>query len=139
MFCATITFICLQLLEEFGEDLLPDKHPAYARVARVANRILRANRDLQQVHGKDWTITVVNSDIKNAFVLPVRKKTFFLNIKTHLSSLKGLWLGNLLEFYFGGPCLAGACCCCPGCCAAITWAFAPLSLLLLEEGAFSMP
>lgn len=58
------------LLETYEDDLLPDKNPAYDRVARVCNRILRANADIPEVHGKDWTITVVDQDIRNAFVLP---------------------------------------------------------------------
>ena len=63
----------LQLLEEWADDLLPDSDPTYARVANVANRLLKANVDVQQIHGKEWTISVIQNDERNAFVLPVSK------------------------------------------------------------------
>ncbi len=64
----------------YDESLLPEGDLAYSRVARVANRILKSNRDLDQVHGKRWTITVVKNDTKNAFVLPVRGLVFFFSL-----------------------------------------------------------
>ena len=51
--------------------MLPDSDPTYARVAKVANRLLKANVDIKQVHGKEWTISVIENDERNAFVLPV--------------------------------------------------------------------
>lgn len=59
-----------QLLETLGPDLVPDTHPVYSRVSRVANRILAGNKDLRQIYDKNWTVTVVNQPDKNAFVLP---------------------------------------------------------------------
>jgi len=58
------------LLDELGPDILTRNHEAYSLVARVANRLLAANRDLRQIYDKQWTVTVVDQDIKNAFVLP---------------------------------------------------------------------
>ena len=52
---------------------MPDSDPTYARVAKVANRLLKANVDVQQIHGKEWTISVIQNDERNAFVLPVSK------------------------------------------------------------------
>ncbi len=69
----TLCSVPPQLLEHYQDWLVPSKHSAYATVARVSNRILKANRDLEQIYGKDWTITVVDDPTKNAFVLPVRK------------------------------------------------------------------
>lgn len=59
------------MIEANEEVLVPDQHPVYDRVAKVANRILRSNKDLEAMHGKEWTITVVRDDTRNAFVLPV--------------------------------------------------------------------
>ena len=36
----------------------------------VSNRLLLGNRDMRQIYDKEWTVTVVNTDEKNAFVLP---------------------------------------------------------------------
>ncbi|XP_059099338.1 metalloendopeptidase OMA1, mitochondrial-like [Tigriopus californicus] len=59
-----------QLLETYERHLLPGRHPAYARVSGVANRILKANKDYQEIYGKDWTVTVIQDKERNAFVLP---------------------------------------------------------------------
>lgn len=58
------------LLSGFQENIVPERHPVYDKVAKVANRILRGNRDLRQIYDKDWTVTVVEDPMKNAFVLP---------------------------------------------------------------------
>ncbi len=62
------------LLEHFEGQILPVNAVAYSRVAKVVNQILNANKDLPRIHDKDWTITVVDSDMTNAFVLPVRRE-----------------------------------------------------------------
>ena len=78
-------------MDAYDANILPDNDPVYDRVARVANRILKANRDLEQLHGKDWTITVVQDDTKNAFVLPVREFVNSLcNTRTEFSC-KHIW------------------------------------------------
>jgi len=58
------------LLEEFGPDILPDRHHIYERVVKVSNRILQGNKDIRQIYDKNWTVTVVDQPVKNAFVLP---------------------------------------------------------------------
>ena len=58
-------------MEEWEDDLLPDSDPTYTRVAIVANRLLKANVDIKEVHGKEWTISVIENEERNAFVLPV--------------------------------------------------------------------
>ena len=64
------TFLFEGELEDHEDDLLPDTDPTYARVATVANRLLKANVDVQQIYGKEWTISVIKDDKRNAFVLP---------------------------------------------------------------------
>lgn len=59
-----------ELLTKFENELLPEHHPYYDRVARVATRILKANQELPQVKEKNWTISVIGEDERNAFVLP---------------------------------------------------------------------
>ncbi|CAG7726591.1 unnamed protein product [Allacma fusca] len=61
------------LVESFKPLIVPanPRDPAYRRVSRVANNILKSNKDLEQIRNKEWTITVVNDEtIQNAFVLP---------------------------------------------------------------------
>eukprot|EP00092_Neocalanus_flemingeri_P028561 GFUD01031017.1.p1 GENE.GFUD01031017.1~~GFUD01031017.1.p1 ORF type:complete len:385 (+),score=130.30 GFUD01031017.1:323-1477(+) len=58
------------LLEDLKPDILPDRHPIYERVVKVSNRILQGNRDIRQIYDKNWTVTVVDQPVKNAFVLP---------------------------------------------------------------------
>jgi len=59
-----------QLLEELGPDIVQHRHPIYERVVNVSNRILQGNRDIRQIYDKNWTVTVVDQPVKNAFVLP---------------------------------------------------------------------
>lgn len=59
-----------QLLDQLSNDIVSEKHQVYQRVTGVANRLLKGNRDLRQIYDKDWTVTVVDQPIKNAFVLP---------------------------------------------------------------------
>lgn len=61
-----------QICLEFVNRIIPTHHPYYARVKRVANRLLLANKHLPQIYTKTWTITVLDDPGNmNAFVLPV--------------------------------------------------------------------
>ena len=40
------------------------------RVVDVSNRLLSGNKDIRQIYDKTWTVTVVDQNVKNAFVLP---------------------------------------------------------------------
>ena len=64
------TFLFESELEDHEDDLLPESDPSYERVAIVANRLLKANVDVEQIYGKEWTISVIKKDDQNAFVLP---------------------------------------------------------------------
>jgi len=59
-----------QLLEGLEEQIVPTNQQVYSRVANVAKRIIAGNQDIQSISGKEWTVTVVKDDEKNAFVLP---------------------------------------------------------------------
>ncbi|XP_064479443.1 metalloendopeptidase OMA1, mitochondrial-like isoform X2 [Ornithodoros turicata] len=56
--------------EMFKDHLLPSFHPAYARVTRVANQLLRGNHDVDRIHDMSWSVSVVKMPLQNAFVLP---------------------------------------------------------------------
>jgi len=57
-------------LKENQADILPTNNTSYTRIARVAHRIIAANKDLGEISKKEWTITVIDDPQKNAFVLP---------------------------------------------------------------------
>ena len=77
-------------METYENELMPDDHPYYARVVRVASRILKANGDLEQLRGKEWTITVVEQPDRNAFVLPVRLSTIkYIELKMRAKMYNG--------------------------------------------------
>ena len=57
-------------LENFDELLLPETDPYYDRVATIAARILNSNNDFEEIKNKKWTVSVIDQEDKNAFVLP---------------------------------------------------------------------
>lgn len=57
-------------LEMNKENLLPSNHPLCKRVANVANQLLNKNKNIEMIQNKHWSISVINDDIQNAFVLP---------------------------------------------------------------------
>lgn len=84
------------LIANLDKDLLPSHHPVCRRVERVARRILNSNKDIEQIFGKDWSIVVVNSPIRNAFAAPNGQIFVFtgnetcrnrIHIRTHLQFL----------------------------------------------------
>uniref|UniRef100_A0A131XWL2 Metalloendopeptidase OMA1, mitochondrial n=1 Tax=Ixodes ricinus TaxID=34613 RepID=A0A131XWL2_IXORI len=56
--------------ELFKNHLVPSGHPMYARVVRVANQLLRGNEDIDTIHRLSWSVSVIDSPMQNAFVLP---------------------------------------------------------------------
>lgn len=57
-------------LEMHEDSIVRADHPAYVRLTRITDRLIKANQDLPQVSDRHWTLTVVDSDEKNAYVLP---------------------------------------------------------------------
>jgi len=68
----SLTYLCFQYLERFGDKLLPATSPAYNNVLRVARRIVTRNQDFPGMKDHTWTIHVIEDNQKNAFVFPVR-------------------------------------------------------------------
>ncbi|XP_011300738.1 metalloendopeptidase OMA1, mitochondrial-like [Fopius arisanus] len=57
-------------LEMHQDSIVPSDNPAYVRLVRITDRLIKANQDLPQVTDRHWTLSVVASDAKNAYVLP---------------------------------------------------------------------
>ncbi|XP_014227536.1 metalloendopeptidase OMA1, mitochondrial-like [Trichogramma pretiosum] len=57
-------------LEQYGSALISKDDPVYTRVLRVVARIINANKDLPHFQNKTWTLAIVDSPTKNAYVLP---------------------------------------------------------------------
>lgn len=58
------------IAKEFQNKMLPEGSKATQVVAKVAKRILTANMDIPQIKAIKWSVRVVDTDMKNAFVLP---------------------------------------------------------------------
>ncbi|XP_055345438.1 metalloendopeptidase OMA1, mitochondrial-like isoform X2 [Paramacrobiotus metropolitanus] len=58
------------ILESMKEQLLPTRHPAYKQVNRVAMRLVKSNVDIPLIRDQKWSVTLIGSKEKNAFVLP---------------------------------------------------------------------
>lgn len=58
-------------LEQNKGHIVPENHPVYLRLIRITKRLLNANKDLQSIKDKTWSLTVVDGSSKNAYVLPV--------------------------------------------------------------------
>lgn len=67
-------------LEEHRGSLVSYNHPAYKRLIKIIRNILNKNKDLNGVNEKDWTLTIVDSPIRNAYVLPGKNIFFFLGV-----------------------------------------------------------
>ncbi|KAJ8666849.1 hypothetical protein QAD02_008511 [Eretmocerus hayati] len=67
-------------LKDFESILLPKTHPTYSRLLRVTAKLINANRDLPSFKDKRWTLTVVDSPKKNAYVLPGGNIFVFLGV-----------------------------------------------------------
>ncbi|XP_003745044.1 metalloendopeptidase OMA1, mitochondrial [Galendromus occidentalis] len=62
------------------DHLLPSKHPHVKRVSRVARRLLDANKDIEEIFSKEWSVCVINSPTENAFVGPSGQICVFLGM-----------------------------------------------------------
>ncbi|KAF9163625.1 hypothetical protein DFQ27_001101 [Actinomortierella ambigua] len=75
-----------QVMNEFGKSMLPPNHPVAQYVQRVARRIIQASG----MQGLDWEVHVIQSDEKNAFVLPGGKVFVFTGILPIAANEDGL-------------------------------------------------
>jgi metalloendopeptidase OMA1, mitochondrial len=68
-----------QMLQEFGQSMLPEWSPEVQRVKRVLERLI-PHSGLSGATAKPWTIHVVQADEPNAFVMPGRHVFVFTGI-----------------------------------------------------------
>ena len=57
-------------LEEHSKSIVSNENKIYKEVSEIVQRLLKANKDLPQIHDKSWTIILVDENTENAFVLP---------------------------------------------------------------------
>ncbi|KAI7825202.1 peptidase family M48-domain-containing protein [Gamsiella multidivaricata] len=75
-----------QVMHQFGNKILPPNHPYTIFVKRVASRIIKA----AGMENLDWEFHVIQSDEKNAFVLPGGKVFVFTGILPIAENENGL-------------------------------------------------
>ena len=74
------------LLMEYEDDFLKKSDPRYSYVTEVTNRLLDANLDVEGIHGKNWTVSVIESRDINAFVLPTGNIFVFTGMLNHCTN-----------------------------------------------------
>lgn len=57
-------------MEEFKNDLLPERDPRYLTVKEMVYHLTQCNRDVPGISETNWVLHVVDSPAVNAFVLP---------------------------------------------------------------------
>ena len=58
---------------KYAGRIVPPEHPQSQRVIRLGQRLIDANKDIPEIHTKNWTFTVLNDPKKSAFSLFVSK------------------------------------------------------------------
>lgn len=77
--CWTFWFALFQQSELHKDHFLPITHPAYKRVAKVANQLLKSNMEIPELQQRNWVVTVVDEpSVNNAFVLPVSHLSYLI-------------------------------------------------------------
>ncbi|KAL1776481.1 hypothetical protein HispidOSU_009343 [Sigmodon hispidus] len=57
-------------MEEFKDDLLPERDPRYLTIREVVHHLTQCNQDVPGISEINWVVHVVDSPDVNAFVLP---------------------------------------------------------------------
>ncbi|XP_038067717.1 metalloendopeptidase OMA1, mitochondrial-like [Patiria miniata] len=69
-----------------AEKCVHSSHPLYLTIARLVLRITQANNDIPEIRNRNWTIHIIDKDIKNAFVLPNGEIFVFAGILTAVTN-----------------------------------------------------
>lgn len=67
-------------LEEFKKKILPKTNAVYTNLLKVTTKLINANKDLPVFKDKKWTLTVIDANIENAYVLPGGNIFVFLGL-----------------------------------------------------------
>ena len=81
-FLKMIFNFCKQNMEIYAGSIIHPEHSQSKRVLKLANRILDANKDLPEIHTKNWTFIVMNDPSERAFSLFV-SNTYFKISNSH--------------------------------------------------------
>ncbi|XP_012277470.1 metalloendopeptidase OMA1, mitochondrial [Orussus abietinus] len=57
-------------LEQHKKLIISAKHPVYIKLQKITEILISANKDLPVVSEKKWSLSVIDSPLKNAYVLP---------------------------------------------------------------------
>ncbi len=69
------------MIEIYKNHFLPSNDKKVDRVMKIAIKLIQSNKDLEQIHEKKWTISVINDpNVRNAFVIPTGKIFLFTGI-----------------------------------------------------------
>ena len=74
-----LKFLYFKLKEKLKNKELPSTHPYYLLVVDICRRLVRGNKDVEEMKNQNWIVHVVQDPVKNAFVLPVRVHFLFSN------------------------------------------------------------
>ncbi|XP_070563723.1 metalloendopeptidase OMA1, mitochondrial-like [Ptychodera flava] len=69
-----------QFLEKYSDSMVDSSHPVYDLVVKVTERLLDANREVNELQGKSWSVHIINEPEQNAFVLPNGEIFVFIGI-----------------------------------------------------------
>ena len=69
-------------MKQYTGSIVPPEHPHSQRVMMLANRLLDANKDIPEIHTKNWTFIVMNDPSERAFSLFV-SNTYFKISNSH--------------------------------------------------------
>ena len=68
-------------MESVKDQVIKPTHPYYKRMERVVSRLVNANQDIDLLKKQTWTLILVESPERNAFVLPVCRILAFYTLK----------------------------------------------------------
>uniref|UniRef100_A0A8C4SW83 Metalloendopeptidase OMA1, mitochondrial n=1 Tax=Erpetoichthys calabaricus TaxID=27687 RepID=A0A8C4SW83_ERPCA len=60
----------LYYLNDFKDNLVPEKDPRHKAVMAVLMHLVEKNKDISELSAMSWTVNIVESPLVNAFVLP---------------------------------------------------------------------
>ncbi len=70
-----------EMKEIYKNHFLPFNDKKVEKVMKITLKLIQPNNDLEQIHEKEWTISMINDpNVRNAFVIPTGKIFLFTGI-----------------------------------------------------------